>query len=379
MKRDVWIGVVPKGLEEALELQLKDQKLEFGERKSGQVPIFASIQDLYPKIPTLSSLSKLLYPLSRFKFRDIDEFKYEINHIDWKRFYKKGLTLKVDSTSKSQHLFRNEIFISQVVKDVICDQLVRKVGHRPDVDLEKPDIPVYIRILQDECWVSVDAIGESLAHHGWRRYLVQAPLRENLAAGLLSYSGWTGDKVLVDPMCGSGTFCIEAALQFKNSRPYLNKSVFMRWPKFVDFNFPEAPKRSAMDYRPMIYGFDIDPAAIQIAQKNAEIAGVEDLIHFEKRDLNDFASFRFPQGIPGIIIMNPPYGERINFTDQDETIYQFGKSLRQNFQGWELYVLSGDPEALKKLNMKASRKWPVWNGTLECRFLKYDIRSKPQP
>ena len=276
------------------------------------------------------------------------------------------------NTSFSEE-FRHSKFVSYKVKDAIVDYFREKTGKRPSVRINNPDVLLNIHIAQTTCTLSLDSSGESLHRRGYRQEAVEAPLNEVLAAGMILMTGWRGECDLIDPMCGSGTIPVEAALIAKNIAPGVFRKGFA-FEKWVDFDadmFDEIYNDDSQEreFTHKIYGYDNNPKANEIATHNIKAAGVSKDIVLK---LQPFQQFEQPKE-KSIIITNPPYGERISTNDLLGLYQMIGERLKHAFVGNEAWVLSYREECFDQIGLKASQKVPLFNGPLECEFRKYEI------
>jgi putative N6-adenine-specific DNA methylase len=276
-------------------------------------------------------------------------------------------------------LFTHSLFIAQKAKDAIADQFRDRYNKRPSVDLAKPTLRIHLHVYNDVCTVALDSSGESLHKRGYRSQVNLAPMNEVLAAGLVLLTGWNRSSNLIDPMCGSGTILIEAALIAANIPPgyYKDDFGFMRWNRFLAYD-PELWQRiydAAIDriveVSPKIYGGEISHNVARKAKENVKFAKVEDMVQIRECAMEDFEA---PEG-GGVVIMNPPYGERMNLQDTNELYASMGDTFKKRFTGYDCWIISSNMEALKYVGLKSSRRIPVANGHLECRFVKYEMYS----
>jgi putative N6-adenine-specific DNA methylase len=259
------------------------------------------------------------------------------------------------------------------VKDAIVDQFREKTGKRPNISVANPDLRLNMHIAEDQCTLSLDSSGESLHRRGYRQESVEAPLNEVLAAGMILLSGWKGDTDFIDPMCGSGTILIEAALIAKNMAPGLFRKeyAFEKWPDFDADLFDEIynDESQEREFQHHIYGYDVDIKAVNTALLNVKAAGLTNDITVRQQDFKDFTQ----PGNKSIMITNPPYGERISTPDLLGTYKMIGERLKHEFKGNDAWILSYREECFEQIGLKPSIKIPLYNGSLECEFRRYQM------
>ena len=320
----------------------------------------------------LHTAIRILKPIRHFKAKSADDVYEEIKKIDWTEYLGTEKTFTVDSVVFSEE-FRHSKFVSYKVKDAIVDQFREKTGKRPNISVANPDIRLNMHIADDKCTLSLDSSGESLHRRGYRQESVEAPLNEVLAAGMILLSGWQGDTDFIDPMCGSGTLLIEAALIAKNMAPGLFRKeyAFEKWPDFDADLFDNIYNDESMEreFNHKIYGYDIDIKAVNTARMNVKAAGLSDIISVEQQDFKEFTQ---PQN-KSIMITNPPYGERISTPDLMGTYKMIGERLKHQFKGNDAWILSYREECFDQIGLKPSIKIPLYNGSLECEFRKYQM------
>ena len=320
----------------------------------------------------LHTAIRILKPIKHFKARSADEVYEEIKKIDWSLYIEKGKTFSVDSVVYSEE-FRNSRFVTYKVKDAIVDQFREKTGERPNISVSNPDIRLNIHIAEDDATLSMDSSGESLHRRGYRQESVEAPLNEVLAASMILMTGWKGDTDFIDPMCGSGTLLIEAALIAHNMSPgiFRKEFAFEKWPDYdpdlFDSIYNDDSKEREFTHH--IYGYDIDMKAVNTARLNVKAAGLSNDISVEQQDFKDFKQ---PQE-KAIMITNPPYGERISTPNLLGTYKMIGERLKHQFMGNDAWILSYREECFDQIGLKPSIKIPLYNGSLECEFRKYSM------
>ena len=322
----------------------------------------------------LHTAIKILKPIRHFKAKSADDVYEEIRKTDWTAYLDNDKTFAVDAVVFSEE-FRHSKFVSYKVKDAIVDQFREKTGSRPNISVANPDIRLNIHIAEDKCTLSLDSSGESLHRRGYRQETMEAPLNEVLAAGMILMTGWHGETDFIDPMCGSGTLLIEAALIAHNMAPGLfrDEYAFEKWPDFdadlFDRIYNDCEEQEKDDVTCHFYGYDIDPKAVNTARHNVQAAGLTSSITIEQQD---FKNFKQPAE-KSIIVTNPPYGERISTPDLLGTYRMIGERLKHEFTGNDAWVLSYREECFDQIGLKPSIKIPLFNGSLECEFRKYQM------
>ena len=320
----------------------------------------------------LRTAIRILKPIAHFKARSAEDMYDEVRKIDWSQYIEHGKTFSVDSVVYSEE-FRNSRFVTYKVKDAIVDQFREATGTRPNISVSNPDIRLNIHIAEDQATLSLDSSGESLHRRGYRQESVEAPLNEVLAAGMILMSGWKADTDFIDPMCGSGTLLIEAALIARNINPGVFRKAFAfeKWPDFNQELFDTIYNDDSQerDFAHHIYGYDVDMKAVNTARLNVKAAGLSQTITVEQQDFKDFKK----PAEKSIIMTNPPYGERISTPDLLGTYKMIGERLKHEFGGNEAWILSYREECFEQIGLKPSIKIPLYNGSLECEFRKYAL------
>ena len=320
----------------------------------------------------LHTAVRILKPISHFKAHSADDVYEEIKKIDWTDYLDSERTFAVDSVVFSED-FRHSKFVSYKVKDAIVDQLREKTGKRPNISISNPDLRLHIHIAEDDCTLCLDSSGESLHRRGYRQESVDAPINEVLAAGIILMTGWQGETDFIDPMCGSGTFLIEAALIARNMAPGLFRKeyAFEKWPDFDADLFDNIynDESQEREFKHHIYGYDVDFKAINTSRANVKAAGLSDCISVEQQDFKDFTQ----PAEKAIIVTNPPYGERISTPDLLGTYRMIGERLKHQFLGNDAWILSYREECFEQIGLKPSIKTPLYNGSLECELRKYQM------
>lgn len=320
----------------------------------------------------LHTAIRILKPISHFKARSAEDVYEAVKKIDWSKYILDGKTFSVDSVVYSEE-FRNSRFVTYKVKDAIVDQFREATGSRPNISVSNPDIRLHIHIADEDATLCLDSSGESLHRRGYRQESVEAPLNEVLAAGMILMTGWKGDCDFIDPMCGSGTLLIEAALIARNINPgvFRKEFAFEKWPDFDQdlFDAIYNDDTQEREFAHHIYGYDVDMKAVNTARLNVRAAGLTKDITVEQADFKDFTK---PEN-KSIIVTNPPYGERISTPNLLATYKMIGERFKHQFMGNDAWVLSYREECFDQIGLKPSIKIPVFNGSLECEFRKYTI------
>lgn len=361
------------GLEEILAGELRNVGAQKVEILNRAVRFEGNRQMMYKCNLHLRTALKILMPVSQFMIRDERDLYKKIRRIEWDKYLSVEGTLAIEATVKSDY-FSHSKFVALKAKDAIVDQFREKYSRRPSIDVEIPDLRINLHINERTCTVSLDSSGYTLGKRGYRKAQSAAPMSEVLAAGIIALSQWDKKKDLVDPMCGSGTFSIEAAMIASNTPAGFYRSFgFEKWPDF-DTNLWKQIKDDAQKQlkKPecKIFASDIDMRSVNIAEQNAINANLAQFIHFEKRDFlkseNKFSNC--------IVFLNPPYGERLK--DEEEIIpfyKEIGTQLKHFYEESEAWIISANINALKFIGLRPSQKIKLFNGPLECKLQKYEL------
>ncbi len=323
----------------------------------------------------LRTALRILQPIHYFHAQTEQQLYNKVDEIDWSEYIDVNSTFAIDSVVHSR-FFKHSKYIALKTKDAIVDQFRKKTGRRPSIDVERPDLRLNLYINDHRCSLSLDSSGESLHRRGYRTQKNIAPLNEVLAAGMILMSGWKGERFFIDPMCGSGTIPIEAALIARNIAPSIRRTYFgfMRWRNFDAALWKQCRKEAwekAQALKFPIHGADKLARNIPIATNNAKRAGLASQIQFSQADfLNEGPPSEHEQGV---LIMNPPYGERISQHDINAFYKEIGDRLKNHYKGYEAWIISGDQTAIKQVGLRASKKVTLFNGPLECKFRKYEL------
>ena len=362
------------GLEEILaeELyQLGAKNIEVGSRA---VRFVGDKKLMYEANLWCRTAVRILKPFASFYVRDERDLYKQVQKIDWTQYLDTDNTFAISSVV-NQSTFEHSLFVSQLTKDAIADQFRDKFGKRPSVDLDFPDVRINLHMLENRVNLSLDSSGDSLHKRGYRLQTNVAPLNEILAAGIILLTGWDKKTPLYDPMCGSGTFLTEAAMIAHNIAPglYRNDFGFTHWPDFDEELFRqvirEARKQEDPDNDVPIIGSDLDRDYVEAARNNISSAELDDYIRVKTADFKETQK----PAEKGILIVNPPYNERLVNENINNLYKMIGDTLKTNYQDWDAYVFTGNLEAAKNIGLKTSRRIPLFNGSIDSRLLKYEL------
>ena len=371
------------GLEEVLRdelIALGALNVEIGLR---MVEFEGDLEMMYKANLCCRTALRILKPIYTFEASDPDELYDAVRDIDWEKYLTPDSTFAIDSTVHSQE-FRHSKYVTYRVKDGIVDHFTDTVGRRPSIRIVGADLLLNVHISGREVTISLDSSGEPLSKRGYRVEQTQAPINEVLAAGLILKTGWRGDCAFLDPMCGSGTFLIEAALIAANINPgiYRRGFAFEKWPDFDADLFERLYNDDEGERIPThpILGGDIDPEAVGITRKNIASARVGDFVKVKCQSISEWkelpegeSSESNPDLMPreGVLVTNPPYGERLRPEKIEELYRLIGECLKKNFKGWHAWILGYRPELFDSIRLKSSVRYPILNGALECSFREY--------
>ncbi|MDL2255809.1 THUMP domain-containing protein [Parabacteroides sp. OttesenSCG-928-K15] len=315
---------------------------------------------------------RILKPIYHFKAKDAETVYNEVKKVKWEDYMSIETTFAIDSVIFSED-FNHSKFVAYRTKDAIVDYFMEKQEKRPSVRVNNPDLRINIHISHNDCTLSIDSSGESLHKRGYRIEQTEAPLNEVLAAGMILMTGWRGESNFVDPMCGSGTLLIEAAMIALNIAPGIHRKEFA-FEKWLDFDqelfdsiYNDETNEKEFTFK--CYGSDISPAAIDIAQENIRSAGLSKYIELQVLPFQKFEEA--PQ--PGILVTNPPYGERISSRDLMGLYSMIGERLKHKFSGYKAWILSYKDECFDKIGLRPSEKVKLLNGSLECEYRCYEL------
>lgn len=350
--------------------QLGAQNVEQGVR---MVSFYGDKGFMYKANLALRSALKILKPIKQFKAYNEQSLYKGIQSIDWSTIFNVNQSFVVDVTVNSDH-FNHSQFVALKSKDAIVDQFREAFDKRPNIDKDYPDVRINVHIQKDDCSVSLDTSGASLHHRGYRTATNIAPINEVLAAGILLLSGWDGSTHFLDPMCGSGTFLVEAAMIACNIPANINRKefAFERWNDWDNDLFDQIEAsllKKIKEFHYDIIGYDKAPSAVIKAKDNAKNANLDEYIKVSQQ--NFFDTQKETEG-PLHMVFNPPYGERLDI-DLERFYREIGDTLKQSYPNTNAWFITGNLEALKFVGLKPSRKIKLFNGKLEARLVKYEM------
>jgi putative N6-adenine-specific DNA methylase len=381
LKAESFFAPCPRGLEAPLAAELTAQDAGYITPVDGGVSFAGALELAYHVNLESRLASRILWRVGHGRYRSEDDLYALVRAIDWPRLFKVERTLRVDVAATRSPLQSLE-FATLKVKDAVCDRFRDTAGKRPSVDKQRPDVRVHAFLGEREATLYLDTSGEALFKRGWRRDADVAPLRENLAAGVLALAGWAPGTPLLDPMCGAGTIAIEAALAAADIAPGLHRSFgFQKLAWFDGPTWQRIRQRARDRARPApaarsIFASDIDRDAVARCRSNAAAAGVAEWIESTEGDV----LAREAPLQAGLLVSNPPYGVRLDDAAKLAAFYpKLGDALTQRFAGWTACLLTGDPRLPKLIGLKPSKRTPLYNGAIECRLFRFEIvAGRPQ-
>lgn len=314
----------------------------------------------------------ILKPIFEFRANNEDELYKMVGKVNWSNYMKVDETLSISAATSSE-IFKHSKFVSLKAKDAIVDQFRRRQGKRPDVDTMSPDLKINLHIQHNKCNILLDSSGDPLFKRGYRVKATKAPVNEVLAAGMIKLSGWQRDCDFYDPMCGSGTLLIEAAMLAHNIAPgtYRQKFGFENWKDFDADLFGDIAEEAfdEKDFTHNIYGSDLSPAAVKIAEENIKQAFLSKKINLKPANFFDIK----PKEKGGFMVSNPPYGERLQPDDLKIFYQKIGDKLKLDFPGFTSWIIGSNADVMKFIGLRPERKIKLYNGSLECTFRKYSL------
>ncbi|HSE00967.1 MAG TPA: THUMP domain-containing protein [Burkholderiales bacterium] len=379
-----FFATCPRGLEQVLAAELAALGAHEARTVDGGASFSGDLALCYAANLESRVASRVLWQLGNTRYRSEHDVFEAARALPWARFFDVGRTIRVN-VSAIKSPVKSLDFVTLRVKDAVCDVFREQRGSRPDVDTQSPDVRIHAFLTRDEATFYLDTSGEALFKRGWRAAGGEAPLRENLAAGILKLAGWSAPTPLYDPMCGSGTFLVEAAMMALDLAPGLRRSFgFERLANYDPALWralqEKARGRSRQPSGLPIYGSDKSGTALGMARNNLAALDLAGAVELKQMDILDGS----PPSTPGIAVMNPPYGERIGDDDGLAAFYpRLGDALKQRYAGWTAYILTADLRLASLIGLKASKRTPLFNGALECRLFEYRLvagsmrRKKP--
>jgi putative N6-adenine-specific DNA methylase len=366
----------PRGLEPVLGEELR----ELGARQVTLTAGGAQFEGSWPVCyrANLESriASRILWRVGEAPYRSETDIYHAAHKLAWHAWFTARRTIKIKVSAQDCPL-KSLDFVTLRIKDAVCDRLRLSTGRRPDVDTRHPDVLIAAFLNHDRCTFYLDTSGEPLFKRGWRKEATDAPLRENLAAGILRLAGWPHDKTLFDPMCGASTLTIEAAWMAQRIAPGSRRRfAFEKLLNFDERSWHSLRDSSIARQLPScpvpIYAADRDQRALESAAANLKAAGVSTSVHLSHGDVLD----QLPPAPAGLLISNPPYGHRVGEAEVLAAFYpRLGDWLKQRFAGWTAYFFTGDARFPKLLRLSPSRRIPLFNGPLECRLYEFHVVS----
>ena len=372
-RSETFFASCPRGLEALLLQELSS----LGGKELKQTPggiAFSGNWDVCYRANLWSRIaSRILWKVGEFSYASEKDLYDAARKIAWHEYFAVQKRIRVNVTAQKSPLKSLE-FATLKVKDAVCDRFRDQLGSRPDVDRAAPDVRIHVFLEEAKGLLYLDTSGEALFKRGWRMDIAEAPLRENLAAGIILLSGWKFDQPLLDPMCGGGTLLSEAAAMARGRAPGAKRAFgFEKLQSFDSTLWKRIrEEKTVAPIEPRLYGSDSDPEALQVARRNLAAAGVERWVKLEQADVLE----RSAPEPAGVLVANPPYGERIGSADELAAFYpKLGDALKKRFAGWNCFFFTADQRMAKLIRLQPSRRTPLWNGAIECRLYEFRIVS----
>jgi putative N6-adenine-specific DNA methylase len=373
MPMERFFATCARGLEPVLGKELRDLGAGDVTPGRGGVHFAGDLALLYQANLWLRSAIRVLRPILEAAVTTPEELYDAVQTVDWSRYLTPEHTLAVDCNVRDSQITHSK-YAALKTKDAICDQFIAKCGKRPSVNVDEPMVGLNLHIYRDQAVLSLDSSGESLHKRGYRPILTKAPLNEALAAALVLLTGWTGETPFVDPLCGSGTLCIEAAWIALTRPPGLTRRRFgfMGWMDYDIALWTELRDQARRHVRKKlpapILGSDLRKDAVAFARTNARAAGIGHLLRFKVADVKDFQP---PPGPPGTILCNPPYGERLGDEKDLENLHRTLGEVFGRCPGWKIFVFTGNARLARRIGHKPINQVHLFNGKIPCRLLEY--------
>jgi len=369
-----FFATCPRGLEPLLAKELQELKAENIHAVGGGVGFGGDFALCYQANLESRIASRVLWQVATSRYRSEDDIYHAAYELPWNDWFEPEHTLRVEVTAIRSPL-QSLNFVTLKIKDAVCDKFRRLSGHRPSVDTHRPDIPIQGHLTERDFTLYLDTTGDPLFKRGKRVAQGEAPLRENLAAGILRLAGWLPGIPLLDPMCGSGTFLLEAAQMALDIAPGLGRHFsFEKLKNFDRRRWQELLRQGAARQKsrvPLsIYGSDVSGEALKSARANLAAAGLEQVVSLKQANILEISA----PAKEGIIVTNPPYGVRLGEQKELAELYpKLGDLLKKQFGGWRAYILSADMRLPKLIRLAATKRTPLFNGPLECRLFEYKM------
>ena len=374
MSEYTYFATAARGLEPVVAAELRALGFDNISETTGGVAFQGSLAAGYKANLWLRSATRVLLRLAHFPAQSPQALYEAARQLPWEEFLSVYQTLAVHANVRDSAMTHSH-YVALKTKDAIVDRFRDKFGRRPSVDTRMPDVQINVHLAADQCTISLDMSGDSLHKRGYRTRTGSAPLNEALAAGILHLAGYDGTQPFYDPMCGSGTFVIEAALIAGNIAPGLTRERFgfMSWSTFAQESWHELLQEAREAQRPIpapIAGSDISGPMITMALKNARRANVLQHVKLRRSDISEVNS----PAETGIVLCNPPYGERIGEKKALQALYRrIGDVYKQRFRGYNGFIFTGNIELLKSVGLKTNQRIILYNGPIESRLVRYAL------
>lgn len=360
------------GFEDILAQEIVENGGEDIRKYRRAVSFRGGISLMYKMNLNLRTAIRVLRKLTVIRINQENDFYKGVYLIPWETYFTNDKTIAVKATVNSK-FFDNSLFVALKTKDAIVDRFRDKTGRRPDVDINQPEILIHVHIHNQMADISLDSSGDPLFKRGYREQAVLAPLNEVLAAGMILMTGWKGDSDFIDPMCGSGTLSIEAAMIAKGIPPGIHRRGFS-FQNWIDYDEPLFHRvleglMVSRDFTHKIIASDISSEAVSICRKNISKALLDDIIEVETQDFFESS----PESIDGTVIINPPYGERLKENKIRDFYNRMGDHLKSNYKGYKAWILTTNEKAAQGIGLHPDKKIQLFNGKLPCKYLKFDI------
>ena len=371
-RSEAFFASCPRGLEPLLARELDSLGITGATAVPGGVAFAGGWEACYRANLWSRVASRILWRIGEFAYRNENDVYAAARAVDWPKLFAVERTIRVNVTAQKSPLKSLE-FTTLRIKDAVCDRFREVAGKRPSVDRANPEVRVHAFLEAARGTFYLDTSGEPLFKRGWRAGVADAPLRENLAAGIVMLTGWQPEEPLLDPMCGGGTLVVEAGAMARGKPPGGRRQFgFARLRAFDAALWQRVQQAEKPRVNPKLHASDIDPAALNAARRNLAAAGVERWVTIERADV----LARSAPAPAGVMVMNPPYGERIGSAEALARFYpQLGDALKKKFAGWRCYIFTADLRLPKLIGLAPSARIPLWNGALECRLYEFKIVS----